>query len=96
MQITISLDERLGRQVRSRAAAHGQSVSAFIAAILDDALKRETPATPAPFRLITVDGNGVGQGIDLDRPRELEVADAEARARGLSLSRPCVSHRPPA
>lgn len=96
MRITISLVERLGRQARSRAAAHGQSVSAFIAAILADALKRETPTTPPRCRLITVGGNGAGQRIDLDRPREVEVADDEARALGMSLSRLRTSHRPPA
>ena len=95
MRITISLVERLGRQARSRAAAHGQSVSAFIAAILADALKRETPTTPPRCRLITVGGNGVGQRIDLDRTREVEVADDEARALGMSLGRPRASQRPP-
>ena len=40
MRTTISLDDRLALAVRARAAEKGQSVSAFIAEVLDDALKR--------------------------------------------------------
>jgi hypothetical protein len=79
MRTTISLDDRLAEQVRRRAAREGLSVSAFIARVLDDALKRQ-PATgppPPPFRLITVKGEGVYPGIDLDRPRALETAEDE-------------------
>lgn len=79
MRTTISLDDRLAEKVRARAAAQGKSVSAFIAGLLDDALKK--PAPPAerpPFRLVTVGGEGVASGIDLDRPRTLETMDDEA------------------
>jgi hypothetical protein len=83
MRTTISLDDRLGEQVRRRAAREGLSVSAFIARVLDDALKRAPLASPPPppFRLITVKGDGVHPGVDLDRPRALEVAEDEALAR---------------
>jgi hypothetical protein len=82
MRTTISLDDRLAEQVRRRAAREGLSVSAFIARVLDDALKRRPAASPPPppFRLITVKGEGVYPGIDLDRPRALETADDEAFA----------------
>ena len=55
------------------------SVSAFIARVLDDTLKRTTKPKAPTFRLVTVGGEGVYPGIDLDRPRELLVAEDEAR-----------------
>lgn len=82
MRTTISLEDRLAVQVRREAGARGVSVSAFIAAVLDDALKRRTsPEPPRPFRLITVGGDGPRPGIDLDRPRAGDTADDEARFR---------------
>jgi len=78
MRTTISLDDRLAEAVRARAAEKGESVSAFIARTLDDALKRPEPKEERPFRLVTVGGGGVRGGVDLDRPRELEVAEDEA------------------
>ena len=89
MRTTISLDDRLAEQVRRRAARDGLSVSAFIARVLDDALKRQptTGPPPPPFRLITVKGEGVYPGIDLDRPRALETAEDEALAQRGSRTR---------
>ena len=84
MRTTISLEDRLAEQVKRRAAEEGMSVSAFIARMLDDGLKRRRPAKAPPFRLVTVGGGGPRPGIDLDRPRELEVADDEARFGGRS------------
>ena len=79
MRTTISLDDRLAKQVRREAAATGVSVSAFIASILDDALKSLAAAeSPKPFRLIAVGGSVPQPGIDLDRPRAIEIADDEA------------------
>ena len=84
MRTTISLDDRLARQVRRAAAARGISVSAFIAKALDDALKRHEPSEQPPFTLVTVRGVHPRPGVDLDRPRALEVEDDEARfGRGL-------------
>ncbi|MDE0191444.1 MAG: ribbon-helix-helix domain-containing protein [Gammaproteobacteria bacterium] len=79
MRLTISMDDRLADEVRRAAMARGLSVSAFIARILDDALKRPEPTQAKPFRLITVGGEGPRPGVDLDRPRELESRDDEAR-----------------
>lgn len=80
MRTTISLDDRIFEAVKRRAAAEGRSVSAFIAAVLDDAIKR-APAHEAerPFRLVAVGGGGPYPGVDLDRPRELMVAEDEER-----------------
>lgn len=79
MRTTISLDDGLAEKIRARAAATGKSTSAFIAGILDDALKRSDPPPESPpFRLVTVGGEGVAPGIDLDRPRTLETMDDEA------------------
>lgn len=79
MRTTISLDDRLAEKVRARASAKGKSVSAFIAGILDDALKRTGPSAEIPpFRLVTVGGEGVAPGVDLDRPRALETIAEEA------------------
>ena len=79
MRTTISLDDRLAKQVRRAAAARGTSVSAFIASTLSDALKRREPSEPPPFQLVTVRGVYPRPGVDLDRPRSLEVEDDEAR-----------------
>ena len=56
MRTTISLNERLAKQVRREAEARGISMSAFIASILDDALKRREPSEQPPFNLVTVSG----------------------------------------
>jgi hypothetical protein len=80
MRTTISLDDRILEAVKQRAAAEGRSVSAFIAGVLDDAIKR-APVIEAerPFRLVVVGGGGPYSGVDLDRPRELMVAEDEER-----------------
>ena len=78
MRTTISLDDRLGQAVRRRAAEERTSVSAFIAGVLDDALKRNKPARKQPFRLVTVGGPGVRKGIDLDRVRQVDVDEDAA------------------
>lgn len=79
MRTSISLDDRLAERVRRRAAAEGLSVSALIARILDDALKRRKSRPEPAFRLITVGGEGTYPEVDLDRPRTLLVAEDEAR-----------------
>ena len=83
MRTTISLDEQLAKQVQRGAAARGMSVSAFIARVLDDALKRSEPPAPPPFRLVTVRGVRPRPGVDLNRTRALDAKDDETRfARG--------------
>jgi hypothetical protein len=80
MRTTISLDDRLFEAVKRRASLDGKSVSAFIAGVLDDAVKRaDDLPTQRPFRLVTVGGEGPYDGVDLDRPRELMVAEDEER-----------------
>lgn len=78
MRTTISLEDRLAKQVRRRAAEEGLSVSAFIAKMLDDGMKRQPATESPPFRLVTVGGTGVRPGVDLDRPRALELEDDES------------------
>ena len=78
MRTTISLDDRLAATVRRRASEHGLSVSAFIARVLDDFVKRPTPQAVPTFRLVTVNGDGTRPGIDLDRPRSVEAEEDEA------------------
>ncbi len=82
MRTTISLDEQLAKQVQRGAAARGMSVSAFIAGVLDDALKRSDPLEPPPFRLVTVRGVRPRPSVDLDRTRALDARDDEARFAG--------------
>lgn len=77
MRTTISLDDRLARQVRRAAAAQGISMSAFIARVLDDAVKRREPSRQPPFELVTVRGVRPRAGVDLDRPRALDAHDDE-------------------
>ncbi len=79
MRTSISLDDRLAERVRRKATEEGLSVSAFIAQILDDALKRQEVRPSPPFHLVTVGGEGIYPGVDLDRPRTLLVAEDEAR-----------------
>ena len=80
MRTTISLDDRIFEAVKQRAAAQGRSVSAYVAGVLDDAIKRDgKPRDDRPFRLITVGGGGPYPQIDLDRPRQLMAAEDEER-----------------
>lgn len=79
MRTTISLDDRLAKQVRQAAKARGISVSAFISRTLDDALKRREPSEQPPFQLVTVRGVHVRPGVDLDRSRALDAQDDELR-----------------
>ncbi|MXX72523.1 MAG: ribbon-helix-helix protein, CopG family [Gemmatimonadetes bacterium] len=78
MRTTISLSDRLDRQVRREAATRGMSVSAFIARTLDDALKRPEGTTVPPFRLVTVRSRP-RLDFDLDRTRVLEVEEDAVR-----------------
>lgn len=78
MRTTISLDDRLARQVRRVAAAQGISMSSFIARTLDDAMKRREPSEQPPFQLVTVRGVRPRAGVDLDRPRALDAREDEA------------------
>ena len=56
--------------------ARGESLSAFIARSLRDALTREeTPPESPPFRLVTVGGDGPVPGVDLDRTSSLLEED---------------------
>lgn len=74
------MDDRIFQAVKRRAAKEGRSVSALIAEIVDDALKREhSDEETRPFRLVTAGADGVYEGIDLDRPRELLAAEDETR-----------------
>ena len=82
MRTTISLDDRLAKQVRQAAKARGISVSAFISRTLDDALKRREPSEQPPFQLVTVRGVHVRPGVDLDQPRVLDAQDDEIRFKG--------------
>ena len=79
MRTTISLNEHLSNQVRRAAAAQRLSVSAFIARVLDDALKRRTPSETPAFTLVTTSGVRVRPGVDLDRPRSVDAEDDEIR-----------------
>ena len=79
MRTTISLNEHLANQVRRAATAQQLSVSAFIAKVLDDALKQRAPSEPPAFRLVTTSGTRVRPGVDLDRPRSADTEDDEAR-----------------
>jgi hypothetical protein len=82
MRTTISLDDRIFEAVKRSAAKQGLSVSAFVAKVLDDAMKRDLrPRQERPFRLVTVGGGGPYPEVDLDRPRELMVAEDEERYR---------------
>ena len=79
MRTTISMEDRLAREVRREASLRGLSVSGLIARLVDDGLRRAEPTEIAPFRLITVGGEGPRPGVDLDRPRELEIREDETR-----------------
>lgn len=80
VRATISIDERILEAVKRKARERGLSVSAFIAGVLDDALKRTDEHTDErPFRLVRVGGGGPREGIDLDRPRAMFAAEDEER-----------------
>jgi len=80
MRTTISLDDRIFEAVKQRATAEGMSVSAWVAGVLDEAVKRSTaPREDLPFRLVTAGRGGTYPDVDLDHPRGLSVADDEER-----------------
>jgi hypothetical protein len=80
MRATISLDDRLGRAAKRRAAVEGLSLSAYIASLLEGAISvKPTDAPSPPFRLVTVAGGGPRPGIDLDRPNQILLAEDERR-----------------
>jgi len=80
MRTTISLDDRILEAVKRRAYDEGLSVSAWVAGVLDEAVKRSTTTIEeTPFRLVTAGEGGAYPGIDLDRPRELMVVEDEER-----------------
>ena len=80
MRTTISLDDRILEAVKRRAVDEDLSVSAWVAGVLDEAVKRsKTPTQERPFRVVTAGEGGAYPGIDLDRPRELMVAEDEER-----------------
>ena len=79
MRTTISLNEHLSNQVRRAATAQKLSVSAFIAKVLDDALKQRAPSEPLAFRLVTTSGTRVRPSVDLDRPRSVDAEEDETR-----------------
>ena len=59
MRITISLDDGIFKAVKRRAEADGRGVSAHIASMLEDAVKRDNPPSDErKFRLITAGGGG--------------------------------------
>ena len=73
MRTTITLDEGLAADVKRRAMSEGKSVSAVIAEALRAQLtRREAPSRGAPFRLITVKGEGLRPGVDLTKLRTIE------------------------
>ena len=76
MRTTITLDDGLAADVKRRARSEGKSVSAVIAEALRAQLtRREAPARPAPFRLITVKGEGLRPGVDLTKVRTIEETE---------------------
>ncbi|MXZ85262.1 MAG: CopG family transcriptional regulator [Acidimicrobiia bacterium] len=79
MRTTISLDDQLAKQVRRAAEASGLSVSAFIAKILSDAIKRRNPPEAPLFQLVTVRGVHPRPGVDLDSPRALDAHEDQKR-----------------
>ena len=75
MRTTISIDDRLGKLLKERAASEGVSVSAFVARALRELLTRnEKPARPPRFKLIAVGGKP-RPGIDLDKTSALLAAE---------------------
>lgn len=78
MEVTISLEDRLAKQVRRAAAARGLSFSAFISQTLDDALKRQRLSEQPTFRLVTVRAHPRPE-VDLDRPRAFDAQDDQTR-----------------
>jgi len=77
MRTTILLDDELAGQLRARARAKGQSLSAFLAEAGRAALQGEKPTGAAPFELVTFGESGAFPGIDLDRTSDLLAAEDE-------------------
>lgn len=71
MRTTISLDETLLREAKRHAALSDQSLSAFVADAVREALARRAPTMEsAPVRLVTVKGELL-PGVNYDSFAEL-------------------------
>ena len=81
MRTTILLDDELAEQLRTRARAKGQSLSAFLAEAGRAALKAEPAGKRHKFELLTYGESGPYPGIDLDRTNALLAAEDEGTYR---------------
>jgi hypothetical protein len=83
MRTTINLPDPLLAQVRRRASETGQTLTAFIADAVREALarRREGRSQP-PLRLTTFRGSGLQPGVDLDDSAALQdmIGEADAAA----------------
>ncbi len=71
----------MAAQLRARARAKGQSLSAFLAEAGRAALQAEKPTGTVPFELVTYGDSGTFPGIDLNRTSELLAAEDEGTYR---------------
>ncbi|HSH09489.1 MAG TPA: ribbon-helix-helix protein, CopG family [Oceanipulchritudo sp.] len=79
MRTSIILDDELAEQLRARARAKGQSLSAFLADAGRAALRAESAVESKPFEVLT---RGEGQpyiAINLDKYSELLAAEDEEK-----------------
>lgn len=81
MRTTILLDDELAEQLRARARAKGQSLSAFLAEAGRAALQADKPGGDQPFELVSHGEGGPFPGINLDRTSELLAAEDEGAYR---------------
>jgi hypothetical protein len=81
MRTTILLDVELAAQLRARARAKGQSLSAFLAEAGRAALKADPVEKKHTFELLTYGDSGTYPGIDLDKTNALLAAEDEGAYR---------------
>jgi plasmid stability protein len=81
MRTTILLDDELAEQLRARARAKGQSLSAFLAEAGRAALKADPVEKKHAFELLTYGDSGTYPGIDLDKTNALLAAEDEGSYR---------------
>lgn len=66
MRTTISLEDRLLRRAKREAEARGQTLSAYVAALVRQDLEQPKPKAVKPFKLITSDAT-LAPGYDWNR-----------------------------
>lgn len=87
MRTTIDLPEPLLRSAKRRAEERKVTLSEVVGDALRADIYAKRPASPPPFKLVTVHGELVDPNLDLNRTSEIFQRDDIAKFQALGLKR---------